>query len=123
MIPFNIFRRRIQSPTAQLYYSGLLDSVDYWGKKDRETVIEGIKLYSKYYALDWALTSSVIIIASELLTILLYNMIGRPYAPDYFDMFLTIVLCALLVYVGALHIIDSYLKALDLKVGGEYDGL
>lgn len=123
MIPFNFFRRHIQSPTAQLYYSGLLDNVDYWGKKDRETVIEGIRLYAKYYALDWALTTAVLVIVTNLLMLLIYSMLGASYSIDHVDILLTILLCASLTYVGALHIVDCYQKAMDLKVGGEYDGL
>lgn len=123
MIPFNFFRRRIQSPTAQLYYSNLLDGVDYWGKKDRETLIEGARLYAKYYALDWALYTAVLVIAVNVLMLLVYTMLGRQYSIDYYDVLFTVFLCGTLAYSGALHIIDCYQRALDLKVGGEYDGL
>lgn len=123
MIPFNAFRRRIQSPTAQIYYSDLLDGVDYWGKKDRERLIEGARLYAKYYALDWALTTAVIVLVTHFLLLLVYTMLGRQYPIDYMDTLFTIVLSALLTGLGARHIIDCYQKALDLKIGGEYDGL
>lgn len=123
MIPFNFFRRHIQSPTAQLYYSGLLGNIDYWGREDRQHVIDGARLYAKYYALDWALTTAIIVFIAKFLALAISYLLGVPYSIDYADALLTILLCASLTYAGALHIIDCYQMALDLKLGGGYDGL
>ncbi len=123
MIPFNFFRRHVQSPTAQLYYSGLLDSVDYWGREDRQHVIDGARLYAKYYALDWALTTAVIVFLTNFLSLVVCNIFNIPFSIDYTNTLLTIMLCASLTYLGVLHIIDCYQQALDLKLGGDYDGL
>lgn len=118
MIPFNVFRRGSKDPTATLYYSGLLDNVDYWGRTDRQTIIKEIKQYTKCYALDWGLTTFILYAVGMLIGAFINGMLGIVEEPDYCTMFCTVILCALLPSYSINHILDSYTKALEVSSGG-----
>ena len=118
MIPFYFFRKKAISPQASLYHSGLLDKVDYWGKVDREAVIDEIRYYSKMYALDWGFSLGLISCAITGLFLLLYVILDLPYEIDYLGIICNVVLFMLGALCGAIHILDQYREALDFVEGG-----
>lgn len=115
MIPFYFFRKKVESPTSLVYFSGVMDSIDQWGLRDRRDIVRGSKTYANYYALDWALTVGLLALCLKAIEALIYVLLGMDWTIDYFDFFTPIILVTVCTWAGALHIIDCYLKALDLE--------
>lgn len=123
MIPFYFFRRKNPDLTASLFYSDVLDGVDYWARKDREQLIDSARIYAKYYALDWALTAGMCVLLGHVLNLLLSLAMGYEFSIDYVATITDIVVCGLVALVGSDHIINCYSKALFMKAGGGDNGL
>ena len=88
MIPFYFFRKKVESPTSLVYFSGVMDSIDQWGLRDRRDLVRGSKTYANYYALDWALTVGLLALCLKAIEALIYVILGMEWTIDYFDFFM-----------------------------------